>query len=65
MEGGERERERERKLTATVDPFFPTPQVSIIDSATNKLYKLKTITKTATTISKVTPNAGTCVCVCV
>ena len=38
--------------------------VSIIDSATNKLYKLKTIAKTATTISKVAPiNAGTYVCV--
>ena len=30
-----------------------------IASARNKLYKLKTITKTATTISKVTPNTGT------
>ena len=34
----EREREREReRLTATVDPFFPTPLVSIIENATDRL----------------------------
>ena len=34
---GERERGVRERLTATVDPFFPTPLVSIMERAMNRL----------------------------